>query len=47
MSFVPSSTTVGRVAQRVLETIGERAPYIRHPSHGGKRKFVEGVTALK
>ena len=38
---------IGRVAERALEAIGVRAPYIRHPSHGGKRRFVEGVTGLQ
>ena len=49
LSLFPSARpyAVGRVAQRALEAIGERAPYIRHPSHGGKREFVEGVAALK
>ncbi len=37
---------VGRVAQRALQAIGVRAPYIRHPSHGGKARFVAGVAAL-
>jgi hypothetical protein len=37
---------VGRVAQRALARIGVNAPYIRHPSHSGKRAFVAGVTAL-
>jgi hypothetical protein len=37
---------IGRVAQRALESIGVSAPYIRHPSHGGKRKFMAGVAAL-
>jgi hypothetical protein len=38
---------VGRVAQRALAAIGVSAPYIRHPSHGGKRAFMAGVAALK
>ena len=37
---------VGRVAQRALVTIGVRAPYIRHPSRGGKPKFLAGVAQL-
>lgn len=37
---------IGRVAQRALATIGVEATYIRHPSRGGKRKFVAGVTGL-
>ena len=37
---------VGRVAQRALAQIGVTARYIRHPSHGGKPRFVAGVEAL-
>jgi hypothetical protein len=37
---------VGRVSQGALQALGVRAAYIRHPSHGGKRAFTEGVTAL-
>lgn len=37
---------VGRVAERALQRIGVDAPYIRHPSHGGKTKFQAGVRAL-
>lgn len=37
---------VGRVAQRALKRICVTAPYIRHPSHGGQRKFKAGVDAL-
>jgi len=49
LALFPSAQpyAVGRVAQRALEAIGEPAPYIRHPSHGGKRRFAEGVAALK
>jgi hypothetical protein len=48
LSLFPSARpyAVGRVAQRALEHIGMRSLYIRHPSHGGKRKFAEGVAAL-
>ncbi len=48
LSLFPSARpyAIGRVAQRALESIGVQAPYIRHPSHGGKRKFVEGVLKL-
>lgn len=38
---------VGRVAQRALEMVGIQAPYIRHPSHGGARRFAEGIAALR
>ncbi|MGD1994954.1 MAG: uracil-DNA glycosylase [Anaerolineae bacterium] len=37
---------VGRVAQRALQRIGVDAPYIRHPSHGGKTQFQAGLRAL-
>jgi hypothetical protein len=37
---------VGRVAQRALAAMGTHAPYIRHPSHGGKRGFQNGIAAL-
>ena len=37
---------IGRVSQAALANLGVRAAYIRHPSHGGKRAFVEGVAAL-
>jgi hypothetical protein len=37
---------VGRVSQGALQALGVRAAYIRHPSHGGKRAFTKGVTAL-
>lgn len=48
LSLFPSARpyAIGRVAQRALESIGVQPPYIRHPSHGGKRKFMEGVAAL-
>ena len=37
---------IGRVSQATLGRLGVDAPYIRHPSHGGKPRFVAGVTAL-
>ena len=37
---------VGRVSQDALARLGIQATYIRHPSHGGKRKFEAGVKAL-
>jgi hypothetical protein len=37
---------IGRVAQRALAAVGIDAPYIRHPSRGGKARFVAGVAAL-
>jgi hypothetical protein len=48
LSLFPAARpyAVGRAAQRALGAIGVRAPYIRHPSHGGKREFTAGVAAL-
>jgi hypothetical protein len=37
---------IGRVSEETLARLGVRAPYIRHPSHGGKAAFVRGVQAL-
>ncbi len=37
---------VGRTAERTLARMGFDVPYIRHPSHGGKRQFVAGVAAI-
>jgi hypothetical protein len=37
---------IGRVAQRALASIGVEAPYIRHPSRGGKSRFVAGINTL-
>jgi hypothetical protein len=37
---------IGRVSEDTLARLGVRAPYIRHPSHGGKAAFVRGVQAL-
>jgi protein-disulfide isomerase len=34
---------VGRTSERALEGLGIEARYVRHPSHGGARKFTEGV----
>ncbi len=48
LALFPSARpyAIGRVAQRALESVGMPATYIRHPSHGGKRKFMAGVAAL-
>jgi len=48
LSLFPSARpyAVGRAAQWALARVGVQAPYIRHPSHGGKRKFIGGVAAL-
>jgi hypothetical protein len=37
---------IGRVSEEALARLGMRAPYIRHPSHGGKAAFVRGIRAL-
>jgi hypothetical protein len=37
---------VGRVAERALGEVGLTAPYIRHPSRGGKARFAAGVASL-
>lgn len=37
---------IGRVSEETLARLGVAAPYIRHPSHGGKAAFVRGVQAL-
>jgi hypothetical protein len=37
---------IGRVSQQALAEIGIEARYIRHPSHGGKAKFLEGLASL-
>jgi uracil-DNA glycosylase len=37
---------VGRVAEAALERLGVRARYLRHPSMGGKRAFLEGLARL-
>ena len=37
---------IGRVSQRALGEIGVEARYIRHPAHGGKAAFVQGIVSL-
>jgi uracil-DNA glycosylase len=37
---------IGRVSQDMLGRLGVDAPYIRHPSHGGKTAFERGIRAL-
>ena len=37
---------IGRVSQLALQALDVEATYIRHPSHGGKRAFSEGIVAL-
>jgi hypothetical protein len=48
LSLFPAARpyAIGRVAQKALAAIGQEAPYIRHPSHGGKRQFMAGLAAL-
>ena len=37
---------VGRVAHHALAELSVTAPYIRHPSHGGRHAFEAGLAAL-
>jgi uracil-DNA glycosylase len=37
---------VGQAAARVLERAGIDGPTLRHPSHGGKRDFAEGLRTM-
>jgi uracil-DNA glycosylase len=37
---------IGRVSEAQMEKVGVHAPYIRHPSHGGKSRFVSSVQSL-
>ena len=37
---------IGRVSQDMLDWLDVSAPYIRHPSHGGKARFTQGVRSL-
>jgi hypothetical protein len=37
---------IGRVAEQALADLDVAAPYIRHPSRGGKTRFAAGVAAL-
>jgi len=37
---------IGRVSEAQLRKLDVRAPYIRHPSHGGKSRFVTSVQSL-
>lgn len=37
---------VGHTAHRALRLLGIEAPYIRHPSHGGRAAFLAGISAL-
>ncbi len=37
---------VGRVAHHALAELATSAPYIRHPSHGGRHAFEAGLAAL-
>lgn len=37
---------IGRVSEGQLDRLGISAPYIRHPSHGGKPQFTAGIRSL-
>ncbi len=38
---------IGRVAERTLAELGLEPLYVRHPAHGGKPHFVEGINSLR
>lgn len=42
----PRLAATGRVAQAMLEELGESFTPLRHPSHGGKHEFQRGLWAL-
>jgi len=42
----PRIAATGRIAQAMLEKIGEKFTPVRHPSHGGKSEFQKGLWAL-
>lgn len=48
LTLFPSARpcAVGRTAQQALAALGVTAPYIRHPSHGGKRAFEKGLNEV-
>lgn len=48
LALFPSARpcAVGRTAQKALAALGVAAPYIRHPSHGGKRAFEKGLSEV-
>ena len=37
---------VGRSAERSLKYLNIPCTYVRHPSHGGKNEFVEGMEKI-
>lgn len=37
---------IGRVAERTLAELGFEPLYVRHPAHGGKPDFVQGIHSL-
>jgi len=43
---ITSVVAVGNVAHEALERSGLRAPRVRHPSHGGKALFTQGLREL-
>ncbi len=45
--FSPATVyAIGRVSEEALARLGVQAPYIRHPSHGGKAAFTRTDRAL-
>lgn len=37
---------IGRIAERTLTELNLNPSYVRHPAHGGKPQFVEGINSL-
>ena len=48
LSLYPDArpVAVGRIAERTLKELGWQPLYVRHPAHGGKNQFVEGIHSL-
>lgn len=42
----PRIAATGRIAQAMLEKLGETFTPVRHPSHGGKHEFQKGLWSL-
>jgi len=37
---------IGRIAEKTLTNLGSNPLYVRHPAHGGKPAFVQGIHSL-
>lgn len=46
LSGVQSVVAVGNVAERSIRAAGRTAPKVRHPAHGGKARFRQGLQEL-